>query len=124
MYCICCNENNVFPIPASQKSKLLEEDLLWKKEERDNITLTINNEMVVNGIIHIIDASYGSKHDGSQLIIAICDECIAKKIDDGTILFFDDYTATSHKYIKENIDKSKKIYSRRKNLDNLTDENG
>jgi hypothetical protein len=32
MYCICCNKNNVFPIPSSQKSKVSEEDMLWKSE--------------------------------------------------------------------------------------------
>ena len=124
MYCICCNKNNVFPIPSKQGSKVSEEDLLWKKEERNGNTLTINSEMIDDGIIHIIDAGYGSKHDGSQLVIAICDECIAKKLDDGTVLFFDDYMLTDKEYIKENIDKSKQIYRRRKNLDNLTDGNG
>ena len=124
MYCICCNKNNVFPIPSKQGSKVSEEDLIWKKEERNGNTLTINSEMIDDGIIHIIDAGYGSKHDGSQLVIAICDECIAKKLDDGTVLFFDDYMLTDKEYIKENIDKSKQIYRRRKNLDNLTDGNG
>ena len=77
--------------------------------------------MIDNGIIYIIDAGYGSKHDGSQLIISICDECIAKNLDDGTILFFDNYMFTDKKYIEESVDKSKQIYRRRKNLDNLTD---
>lgn len=123
MYCICCNKNNVFPIPSSQKSKVSEEDMLWKSEKRNDDILTINNEMIDNGIIHIIDAGYGSKHDGSQLIISICDECIAKNLDDGTILFFDNYMFTDKKYIEESVDKSKQIYRRRKNLDNLTDGN-
>ena len=121
MYCICCNKNNVFPIPSSQKSKVSEEDMLWKKEQRNENILTINNEMIDNGIIHIIDAGYGSKHDGSRLILAICDECISKKLDDGTILFFDDYMFNNKEYLQESIDKSKQIYRRRKNLDNLTD---
>ena len=119
MYCICCNENNVFPIPASQKSKLLEEDLLWKKEERDNITLTINNEMVVNGIIHIIDAGYGSKYDGDQFIIAICDDCINQNKEDGTLLYYGNYMHYDEKFVEEEKEKSKKIYRRRKNLDGL-----
>ena len=124
MYCICCNKNNVFPIPSSPKSKVSEEDVLWKSEKRNDDILTINNEMIDNGIIYIIDAGYGSKHDGSQLIISICDECIAKNLDDGTILFFDNYMFTDKKYIEESVDKSKQIYRRRKNLDNLTDGNG
>lgn len=121
MYCICCNRNNVLPFP---KDDMNEEDTLWKKEQtKDDILLTINNEMIDNGIIHIIDAGYGSKHDGSRLILAICDECISKKLDDGTILFFDDYMFNNKEYLQESIDKSKQIYRRRKNLDNLTDGN-
>ena len=119
MYCICCKKDNVNPI--IQKTSVNEEDLLWKKEKRGENTLTINNEMIDNGIIHIIDAGYGSKHDGSQLIIAICDECIGKNLDDGTILFYNDYMFTDKTYIEESVDKSKQIYRRRKNLDNLTD---
>ena len=121
MYCICCKKDNVNPI--IQKTSVNEEDLLWKKEKRGDDTLTINNEMINNGIIHIIDAGYGSNHDGNQLIIAICDECIGKNLDDGTILFYNDYMFTDKTYIEENIDKSKQIYRRRKNLDNLTDGN-
>jgi len=120
MYCICCKKDNVKPFSKDGES---EEILLWKKEKRGENTLTINNEMIDNGIIHIIDAGYGSKHDGSRLIIAICDECIGKNLDDGTILFFTDYMFTDKRYLEENIDKSKQIYRRRKNLDNLTDGN-
>jgi len=120
MYCICCKKNNVNPIIQTSVN---EEDLLWKKEKRGDDTLTINNEMIDNGVIHIIDAGYGSNHDGAQLIIAICDECIGKNLDDGTILFHNDYVFTDKTYIEENIDKSKQIYRRRKNLDNLTDGN-
>lgn len=122
MYCICCKKNNVKPIGSSRED-FSEEDILWKKEKRGDDTLTVNNEMIDNGIIHIIDAGYGSKHDGNRLIISICDECIAKNLDDGTILFFDNYMFGDKTYIEESIDKSKQIYRRRKNLDNLTDGN-
>jgi hypothetical protein len=121
MYCICCKKDNVNP--TIQKTRVNEEDLLWKKEKRGDDTLTINNEMIDNGIIHIIDAGYGSSHDGSRLIIAICDECIDKNLDDATILFYNDYMFTDKTYIEESVDKSKQIYRRRKNLDNLTDGN-
>ena len=120
MYCICCKKDNVKPIGPSRED-FSEEDILWKKEKRGDDTLTVNSEMIDNGIIHIIDAGYGSKHDGTQVVIAICDECIGKNLDDGTILFFDDYMFYDKEYIKESIDKSKQIYRRRKNLDNLTD---
>ena len=105
----------MFPLKNGES----EEDILWKKEKRGNVTLTINSEMIDNGIIHIIDAGYGSKHDGNKLIIAICDECIIKNLDDGTILYFDNYMIQDNEIIK----KSKQVYRRRKNLDNLTDGN-
>ena len=123
MYCICCKKDNVKPLGPYSIEKISEEDLLWKKEKRGDDTLTINNEMIDNGIIHIIDAGYGSSHDGSRLIIAICDECIDKNLDDATILFYNDYMFTDKTYIEESVDKSKQIYRRRKNLDNLTDGN-
>jgi len=122
MYCICCKKDNVKPIGPSRED-FSEEDILWKKEKRGDDTLTVNSEMIDNGIIHIIDAGYGSSHDGNQLIIAICDECIDKNLDDATILFYNDYMFTDKTYIEESVDKSKQIYRRRKNLDNLTDGN-
>jgi len=115
MYCICCKKDNVKPLGPYSREKISEEDLLWKKEKRGDDTLTINNEMIDNGIIHIIDAGYGSSHDGNQLIIAICDECIDKNLDDATILFYNDYMFTDKTYIEESVDKSKQIYRRRKN---------
>jgi hypothetical protein len=107
----------VNPNPIADRS---EEDLLWKNEKLDGKTSTIDNEAIDDGIIQIISAGYGSKHDGNHLILAICDECISKKLDDGTILFFYDYIFPHEEYIKDSIDRSKQIYRRRKNLDRLT----
>ena len=119
MYCICCKQNSVKPyLPLQGKSN--EEDILWKKENRNRTTLNVNNEMVNNGIIHIIEAGYGSKHDGDQLIIAICDDCIKENLEDATLLYYDHVGSYYPDMIKEDIDKSEKAYRRRKNLDNLT----
>ena len=97
-----------------------EEDLLWKNEKtKDGHYLTINNEMVEGGIIQIIDAGYGSKHDGDQFILAICDDCIKENSEDGTILYYGSYMAGYGDWIQKDIEKSKKIYRRRKNLDGL-----
>jgi hypothetical protein len=78
--------------------------------------------MVGNGIINIIDAGYGSKHDGDQIIVALCDECIDENLEDGTVLYFDNYMSGKNKWTIEEIEKSKKIYRRRKNLDNISND--
>jgi len=121
MYCICCKKNKVKPNQFDES--LSEEDMIWKKE---NITVSgitkqsnINNSMVNDGIIHIIEAGYGSKYDGDRIILAICDDCIKENLQDGTLLYFDNYMFSDESFIKEEVDNSKKIYLRRKNLDNL-----
>lgn len=118
MYCICCRKNNVIPDECRKESKI-EEDILYLKKERNSKTLTINNEMIYNGIIQVIDAGYGSKHDGDQFIIAICDVCIKENKEDGTLLYYDNYMYSDEKFVEEEKEKSKKIYRRRKNLDGL-----
>ena len=135
MYCICCKQNKVSPYDITyQVSRKTngdipsEEDILWKKELRLDASgnsigsHNINNEMVSDGIIQIIDAGYGSKHDTDQFIIAICDDCITENLEDGTLLYYGNYMSTKESYITDQIAKSKKIYKRRKNLDNLTGE--
>ena len=129
MYCICCKKNNVVPmeglrgrgvVDAITDEKLTEEDMLWHKEKsKDGIYRNINNEMVDGGIIHIIEAGYGSKHDGDQIILAICDDCIKENLQDGTVLYFDNYMPGYRDLIEKDIENSKKIYRRRKNLDGL-----
>lgn len=118
MYCICCKKNNVIPEGCGNSDKI-EEDILYQKEERNSKILTINNQMIYNGIIQIIDAGYGSNHDGDQFIIAICDDCIKENKEDGTLLYYDNYMYSDEKFVEEEKEKSKKIYRRRKNLDGL-----
>ena len=128
MYCICCKKNNVIPYLSPVKSNIstedsppqLEEDILWKNSKRkDGSLVNVNNEMIDNGIIHIIDAGYGSKHDGDQLVIAICDDCIKQNLGDATLLYYGNYMYGGD-YANDEIEKSKKTYRRRKNLDSLT----
>ena len=121
MYCICCKKNNVIPENYRSGFSESEEDALYFKKERktDGYILNINNEMVDNGIIQVIDAGYGSKHDGDQFIIAICDDCINLNKEDGTLLYYNNYMYSDEKFIEEEKEKSKKIYRRRKNLDGL-----
>ena len=124
MYCICCKQPKIFPDNNYVDEGSTEEELLWKKEtvemEGQKIPYTINNSMVNGGIIHIIDAGYGSKHDGDRFIIAICDDCIKENLEDSTLLYFDNYMFKGDGWVGDEIENSKKKYRRRKNLDNLT----
>ncbi len=122
MYCICCKRNNVIPLlnRSDSRKKETEEDILWKKEKRKDGSLdNVNSEMISNGIIHIIDAGYGSKNDGDEIILAICDDCIKENLKDATILYYGNYMYGGD-YANDEIEKSKKAYRRRKNLDSLT----
>jgi hypothetical protein len=103
-------------------SKLSEEEILWTEVDEDRggrrYTSTIDNEMIDGGIIQIITAGFGSNHDSDKFIIAICDDCIQSNYDDGTLLMF-----KSGGYLDNGeVEKSKKIYKRRKRLDDLTGE--
>lgn len=114
MYCICCKKYTVSPDQSLKNNISLEEDLLWEKDKN------INKSMVQGGIIHIIEAGYGSKHDGDRILLAICDDCINENLEDATLLYFDNYMFNDKEFINKEIDKSKKSYRRRKNLDDLT----
>jgi len=116
MYCICCKKNNVKPMGIAS-----EEDLLWKneKDERSNQVYykTIESEMVDNGTIDILNAGYGSKHDGERILLAICDDCIKENLADGTLLYFSNYMTKIG--VEDKVEKSKKTYQRRCRLDGL-----
>lgn len=127
MYCICCKKNNVIPNTPPVSSKIstedspphTEEDILWKNSKRpDGSFVNVNNEMIDNGIIHIIDAGYGSTHDGDQFVIAICDDCIKENLQDATLLYWGNYMGYGSMSVDE-VEKSKQKYRRRKNLDNI-----
>lgn len=128
MYCICCKKNIIKPLSNLSGNLIDEESTLWSEEEKknpmtgDKYYYTINNQMVGNGIINIIDAGYGSKHDGDRLIVAICDDCICENLEDGTLLYYGNYMSSKSKIVSEEIEKSKKVYRRRKNLDNISND--
>jgi hypothetical protein len=112
MYCICCKKNIVKPHDVKEED-VKEEDLIWDENR------AIDRHMVDDGIIHIINAGYGSKHDGDQFIIAICDDCISENLRDQTLLYYGNYMDPDNQFTKTEIEKSKKLYRRRKNLDEL-----
>jgi hypothetical protein len=128
MYCICCKKNNVIPNTFSytkesmrgKGEKISEEDILWKDSKRpDGSLVSVSNEIIDNGIIHIIDAGYGSRHDGDQIVIAICDDCIKENLEDATLLYWGNYMYSNEGFVYEEIEKSKQKYRRRKNLDDI-----
>jgi len=128
MYCICCKKNNVIPNTPPISSKIAtedsppqhEEDILWKDSKRpDGSLVNVNNEMIDNGIIHIIDAGYGTRFDGDQFIIAICDDCIKEKVQDATLLYYGNYMGYGNNMIEDEVENSKKAYRRRNSLDKL-----
>ncbi len=124
MYCICCKKNNVkvsLPVREEESQISTEEDILWKVGRRpDGSLVNVNNEMIDNGIIHIIDAGYGSKHDGDQFVIAICDKCIKTNLEDATLLYYGNYMFATDGFVEQEREASKQRYRRRKNLDDLT----
>ena len=128
MYCICCKKNNVIPdttpftsnVSTEDSPRQNEEDILWRNSKRsDGSLVNVNNEMIDNGIIHIIDAGYGSTHDGDQFIIAICDDCIKENKQDATLLYYGNYMGGYDDMITDEVEKSKQRYRRRKNLDDI-----
>ena len=122
MYCICCKKDNVIPNTKYSDVSITEEEELWKKESREidghTMPININNSMVDGGIIHIIDAGYGSNYDTSRFIIAICDDCIKENIEDATLLYYGNYMLSE--LDEKNVNFSKMKFHRRKNLDNIT----
>lgn len=113
MYCICCKKDSVFPEEIDRGS--LEEEILWDKNDKNDYKAT------KGGIIQKVSAGYGSIFDGDRIILAICDDCIKENIQDGTLLFFDNYFSYNSFFVEDHIEKSKKVYRRRKNLDKLID---
>jgi hypothetical protein len=128
MYCICCKRNNVKPMevafPKNKENLRSEEEILWKneKDEKSEQTYyrTIENEMVNNGTIDILNAGYGSRHDGDRILLAICDDCIKENLADGTLLYFSNYMTKIG--VEGEVEKSKKLYQRRTRLDGLVGE--
>jgi hypothetical protein len=120
MYCICCKKNNITPYDPIMDGEIgthkSEEELLWRDEVRGERNLTVDNEMINGGIIQILNAGFGSIHDTDSFIIGICDSCIIENLTDGTLLLY-----KSGDYIdpEKHVEKSKRIYRRRKNLDDL-----
>jgi hypothetical protein len=55
-----------------------------------------------------------------QILIPICDNCIDSNLEDGTMLMWGNFISSQSTHLEDSIEKSKMLYRRRKNLDNLT----
>jgi hypothetical protein len=69
--------------------------------------------MYLNATTGLIEAGYGSSHDGGEYIISICDDCLKLKVDSGIIAHIGD--SLSSKGETDN----RKIWRRNNNLDEL-----
>lgn len=116
MKCICC-DNLIKPYPLPNGYGLSHEDSVFKVEERKNIKIRAENRMWLNGIVSNASAGFGSSLDGDEFVIAVCDDCLSKKVEDGTIAFTSDYIQPT--FSKEKFEKYKKIWRRNNNLDDL-----
>lgn len=123
MKCIICEVDNVHYMPLNDGIKDdNEENAIFSEEKAtqgnghrwDNA----NSKMWNGGIVQIIDAGYGSNHDTDRYVIAICDECITKKEQEGVLLYHSNYMTPSMG--EEPREKSKLLYRRSKNIDRLT----
>lgn len=115
MYCICCNKS-VYPVfysghGSDEMSIKKEESKLWPN---DKDKYTDGENIVIDGTIQNINISFGSKFDMSDILIAICDECMSEKLDSGVLLYGNGSNS-------DDIEKSKQIYRRNKNLNELSE---
>lgn len=118
MYCICCKKNNVHPVNPKKGGPWID-NIIRDDSEIDLIHDKKASVMINNGIVNIISAGYGSKHDGDEMILAICDECVQLNLEDGTLIYHNNYFYPNEEFTKGEYEKSKKIYRRRRNLDDL-----
>lgn len=128
MRCICC-DNKITPgsLPRGIETH---EDMVFKpvnrqypgynknKEEDSDSSFreTAGSRMWNDGLVSDVSAGYGSRYDGGQYVIAICDDCLEKKMNDGTIAVTGNYI---YSLDKEEMENYKRIWRRSNNLDEL-----
>jgi hypothetical protein len=104
--CICCDKkiSLLYPETLDEKS---EEDIVFNKENRqiygkkgrfdEEIELNAGSQMWNDGVVNLISAGYGSRFDGDEFIIAICDDCLEKKLMTGNLAFINNYMTRNFK---------------------------
>jgi hypothetical protein len=104
MKCICCEKKIKLLHKQEQPS---EEDLIFSS---DKVSALWDASMVGR-----LSAGYGSIFDGDQFVIGICDECIKTKASESTLVYVGNYMFK----VSEDIEKSKQLWRRNNNLDEL-----
>ncbi len=81
-------ETYTLSIPSSEEANLkcvcCGKPLKPEWEDRERKTQA-DQDMWDGAIVHTIDAGYGSRFDLSHFLIGICDDCIEKKVADGSM---------------------------------------
>jgi len=124
MYCICCKKDNIIlDDMMDREHPITEEEYLWMDKTMSNgRKINVNDIHSIGGITQTLNAGYGSSHDTDQIIVAICDECIKENLESGFLLYRGNYIHPNHPYTTEQVEKSKRIYRRNKNLDRIDDD--
>lgn len=123
MRCICCN-NKVNLLEDIEDGKTHEDVIYESKEYNHGGKKTITHagsRMWDDGLVDRVSAGYGSCHDGSLFIIAICDKCLTDKKECGVIAYVGDYMSPYSDFTKMEVDENKIIFRRNNNLEDLTD---
>lgn len=96
--CVCCDKKISLLYPELENKT--EEDIVFNKETRQvrsrksfdvEIKINAGSQMWNDGVVDLISAGYGSRFDGDEFIIAICDDCLEKKMMTGNIAYIDNY---------------------------------
>ena|ERR1700761_8541788 len=108
MKCICCGK-----VLTPLDNQIPEHEQVFDYQHRHvgrtcNI-IDINNRSWNNGATGSISAGFGSSHDGGVYAIAVCDECIEKKVGDGTVAYIENNICRT-KEVKEDINNHRKIW--------------
>ena len=118
MMCICCNK--ILSLISGEY--LNEEEIVFKKSVKqisgidEAMHVDAGSYMWNGGIVGLLSGGFGSRHDGDEFIVAICDDCIHNKIQTGNIAYINNYI--------ENIDepiltKNKTIWRRYNRIGNI-----
>lgn len=107
MMCICCDKKISLLYPEHLDGKS-EEDIVFNKQKRqlygkkgrfdEEIELDAGSQMWNGGVVHSITAGYGSNHDMDEFIIAICDECLEKKLMTGNVALISNHGINDEYY--------------------------
>ena len=120
MKCICCGNR----IKNGDNTMSLEESVFLNEERPAKMGHSswyrAENLMWTDGVVGNISAGFGSDCDGDKFVIAICDECVKIKLNDGSLAYMGNYMfGDSNEEVNSDIEKYKKIWRRNNNLDNL-----